>query len=144
MAKWKSGRISVYFGELTTKEKKADGTIDKIKRSYVVKVRPEIVEKLNLPLATKEQQFRTITVNGDPRKARARGCKGGKFIRVPDPVDKKTAKGHTKYLQLPVPSNATIDDIETFLTPTKADSFSILGGGSYSSTGAAGGAAAKK
>ena len=112
MAKWKSGRVSVYFGELTTKVTKPDGTKDRVTRSYVVKVRPEVVDKLNLPIATAAQQYRTITVNGDPRKARARGCKGGKFIRVPDPVDKKTAKGHTKYLQIPVPSNATIDEIE--------------------------------
>jgi hypothetical protein len=136
MAKWKGSRVDCYFGRIETRRKKPDGSIDKIQKDYIVKVKPEVQDRLNLPIATPEQKTRAITVEGvGPRKVRSPGCKGGKHIRVPDPVDLTTNKGHRKMLQLPVPSNANIDHIEAFLKNTKANSFSIKGGGSYSVAG---------
>jgi hypothetical protein len=125
--KWSGSREDVYFGKIN-RRKKGGGTF---LGEAIIKVKPEIVKLLNLPLATPEQKTRISGTGPGSRKIRLRGSKGAKSIKVPNPIDKRTAAGSTKYLSIPVPGGATIDDIEKFLKGTKAESFSV-GGGSYS------------
>jgi hypothetical protein len=125
--KWSGSREDVYFGKIN-RRKKDGGTF---LGEAIVKVKPEIVKLLNLPLATPEQKTRISGTGAGSRKIRLRGSKGAKSIKVPNPIDKRTASGSLKYLSIPVPGGATIDDIEKFLKGTKAESFSV-GGGSYS------------
>lgn len=125
--KWKSSRQDVYFGKTYRRDK--DGK--KVLGDAIIKVKPEIVDLLNLPLATPEQKTRISGTGEGSRKIRLRGSKGAKSIKVPNPVDKRTARGSLKLVSIPVPGGATIDDIEKFLKGTKAESFSV-GGGSYS------------
>jgi hypothetical protein len=125
--KWKGSRQDVYFGKI--KRRKAGGGT--FEGEAIIKVKPEIVDLLNLPLATPEQKTRISGTGPGSRKIRLRGSKGAKSIKVPNPVDKRTAAGSLKYVSIPVPGGATIDDIEKFLKATKAESFSV-GGGSYS------------
>ena len=117
----------MYFGKITRRDK--DGK--KVLGDAIIKVKPETVKLLNLPLATPEQKTRISGTGEGSRKIRLRGSKGAKSITVPNPVDRRTAKGSLKTVKIPVPAGATIDEIEKFLKGTKADSFSV-GGGSYS------------
>jgi hypothetical protein len=125
--KWSGSREDVYFGKINRKKKDGGTFVGEA----IIKVKPEIVKLLNLPLATPEQKTRVSGTGPGSRKIRLRGSKGAKSIKVPNPIDKRTAAGSIKYLSIPVPGGATIDSIEEFLKGTKAESFSV-GGGSYS------------
>jgi hypothetical protein len=114
----KNKRISVYFGKIKIKEK---GSTTKKERDVVINVVKRVQDALNLPVATKEQ-LRGELIKGTQTKSRIRGCKGSKSVVVENP----TKPGKT--LSFPVPGQATIDDIGSFLAKSsKAERFRMQG-----------------